>query len=707
MLLAILCAAAAGNVVAVLPMDARPGSLEPAEVAGLQEELRAVAAQSLPGFSLLDAEQTAAAPKDPRKALESLKVAALVFGIVAKVEGGTVMAIGVYKSGSPAPAGSVRISGNAAELKQGIRDRVPAMLKGAGISPLKAPSEAAAPQRPPAEPALSPLIQEVTSDVEALRGLRRKSSLKVQILDDKLFAAALRAKAEKELPRSAGERMRWLAFDLAPPAADPATLLTVLDEQASAFFDPFNKQLVVRKDAPGGENLRLVLAHEIEHALQQQYFGFPDPVSLPDDDARLARLALYEGDAMTVSAAYGARRARKHLKAAIISAAALLRAAQPEVLFRAAGYSPALLKAPAILREEVAVRYGAGFGLVAEVYRRGGFALVDRMFANPPATSHQVLHPEAYLAGEAPVAIASPPAPKGTRVVASGHLGEAAARVMLGSCVDKSVARDAVAHWAGDTYIVVEGARRALSLVWLSAWSAGTAESVSNLIRLQSPCWQQSAAAGGLPAAARVRTGGDFVAVARGSVDLDPAAAAALGTRTAPGKAVPPFGDIAATSAPARIEEGRFTSAWLALEGLIPEGYQPDPGNPTAEVSIRRPGVAGGNASVSLLGEALAGEALEKFFETASAQIAAAQGGHPSLVSKAQRLLAEGTGEERIWKIEGPGVQLHIQVGSFCSGKASLALVSIESSDAAKAALDRFASSIKPTGAAPACSDLE
>jgi hypothetical protein len=52
-------------------------------------------------------------------------------------------------------------------------------------------------------------------------------------------------------------------------------------------------------------------------------------------------------------------------------------------------------------------------------------------------------------------------------------------------------------------------------------------------------------------------------------------------------------------------------------------------------------------------------------------------------------------------------VQLHIQVGSFCSGKASLALVSIESSDAAKAALDRFASSIKPTGAAPACSDLE
>jgi hypothetical protein len=563
-------------------------------------------------------------------------------------------------------------------------------------------------QRPAAELSLVPLIQEIASDIEGLRGLRRKTSFKVSILDDKLFAAALRAKAEKELPRTASERTRWLAFDLGPSAADPANLPAgVLDEQAAAFYDPFGKQLVVRKDAPGGEGLRLALAHEIEHALQQQHFGFPDPVSLPDDDARLARLALYEGDAMAVSAAYGARRARKHLKAAIINAAALLRAAEPEVLFRAAGYSPALLKAPAMLREEVTVRYGAGFGLVAEVYRRGGFALIDRMFASPPVTSHQVLHPEAYLAGEAAVAISTPPAPRGTRVIASGHLGEAGARVLLGNCVDKSLARDAVGHWAGDSYAVVEGSRRALSLIWLSAWSAGTAEAVSNLIRLQSPCWQQSAAAGGIAAAARVRTGGDFVAVARGAVDLDSAAAAALGTRTVPGKVTPPFGDIAASPGPARIEEGRFTSAWLALEGLIPEGYQPDPGNPTAEVSIRRPGVAGGNASLSLLGEPLSGEALEKFFETASAQIGAAQGGHPSLVGKTQRPLADGTAEERVWKIEGPGVQLHIQVGSFCSGRASLAVVSIESSDAAKAALDRFAASIKPTGAAPACSDLE
>ena len=124
-------------------------------------------------------------------------------------------------------------------------------------------------------------------------------------------------------------------------------------------------------------------------------------------------------------------------------------------------------------------------------------------------------------------------------------------------------------------------------------------------------------------------------------------------------------------------------------------------------MSIRRQGVAAGNASVSLLGEPLSGDALEKFFEVASAQIGAAQGGRPSLVGKAQRTLADNSAEERTWKLEGPGMQLHIAVGGFCGGKASLALVSIEASESAKAALDRFASSIKPTGPAPACSELE
>src|SRR5256885_14114179 len=121
--------------------------------------------------------------------------------------------------------------------------------------------------------------------------------------------------------------------------------------------------------------------------------------------------------------AYGARHARKPVRAAIAAGAAMLRAVDAETLLRISGKSPELLRAPAILREELVLPYAAGFALVAEVYRRGGFALVDRMFRNPPVSSHQVLHPEAYFTGEVPIALPMPLAPAGARGVPRGRKG--------------------------------------------------------------------------------------------------------------------------------------------------------------------------------------------------------------------------------------------------------------------------------------------
>jgi hypothetical protein len=743
MLLALLCAA---KVVVVLPIEVRPGALQPAEASALEEQMRAVARETLAGFTVPDAARSAAAPQDPRAALQALDASALLLGRAARLEGAAVVAVSLYRPGSTAPAGVVRIVGiGIDQLKEDVRGKLPRLLRTAlGIEAPKdeprqqpgtlripgpaqppppqqaLPQAEATPEKVAADPLVA-LIREVTTDVESLRGLRRKSNLKVQILDDKLFSAAIRERARKELTPAviAAERARWFAFSLAPASADPGKiLLNVLDEQVAGFYDPFAKQLVVRRDPPasasiaGPDGLRLVLAHEIEHALQDQNFGFPNLDTLPDDDTRLARIALYEGDAMAVMTAYGARRARRPVQASISSAAAILKSIDSESLLRVSGHSPELLKAPPILREELVLPYAAGFALVAEVYRRGGFALVDKMFAHPPMSVHQVLHPEAYLAGQAPIALAPPAAPPGTRVIATGRMGELGTRLALETCVEKSVAMDFASHWAGDAYAIVEGPRRALSLLWVSAWTEGAAEGIANLVRMQSPCWEEASAAGAASgwtiSGSKVKSAGDRVAVARGSIDLDAGIAAALASRAGPANAVPPLGDVPAPAAPlpARIEGRRFVSARLALEGLVPEGYEPEPGAPAAEISFRRSGEAGGVASLSFVPEALSGDSLEAFFDTAAAQIGAARGGgHLSFVGKVQRTLADAKAEERTWKLQG--AQLRIQVAPFCGGKAALALVRIESSDAAQATLDRFAASIKPTGPAPACAELE
>jgi hypothetical protein len=753
----LLASAALGqNRVAVLSIEPRQGALSAADAASLTVEMRVVARDALSGqgYQIITFEGS-----DPETALESSGAALAIVARAARMEGATVLAVSFYRPGSGAPASMVRVMGiGTPQLKEDLHRKLPDQLAVAlGVSaPVpeqklprgqlfipggsrnvpapqpQAPAVAAEAPPPPPPPVRAPpppnedplvtVIRETTEEVEQLRGLKRKQNLKVQILDDKLFSAAVREKAKKELTPSvvAAERARWLAFNLAPAAVDPAqVLLDVLDEQVAGFYDPFSKQLVVRKEPPasagamGPDGLRTVLAHEIEHALQDHNFGIPDMATLPDDDVRLARSALYEGDAMAVMTAFAARRAQKPVKGAIQAGAAALRGLDAEGLLRMSGKSPQLLHAPPILREELVLPYASGFGLVAEAYRRGGFPMVDRMFKNPPVSTHQVLHPEAYFAGELPAAVPVPVPPSGTRLIASGKMGELGTRVVLETCVEKDVVKDFAPRWAGDAYAIVEGPKGSLSLLWTTAWSGGVAPTVNNVVKLIQPCWQEQSAGGPNPsgwsiaAPSRVAGSADLVAVVRGNVDPGAAISRQLALRLVTPAAAPPLGNVPppASQEPVRVDGGHFVSPRLALTGEVPPGYEADATNPVAELAIKKAGAGG--ATVSFVPEALTGEALDSFFQTASAQIAAAQGGHLTFIGKTPRTLAGVPAEQRAWAVENAGMQLRIEVAPYCGGKASLALLRLEAGAAARATLDQFAASLRQTGTPPACADLE
>src|SRR5687768_15304698 len=76
-----------------------------------------------------------------------------------------------------------------------------------------------------------------------------------------------------------------------------------------AFYDRSTHVVHARSDAgmEGGDAaLELLIAHELGHALQAQHFPAPNFASLPGEDARLAQLALFEGDAMLTMLAYQA-----------------------------------------------------------------------------------------------------------------------------------------------------------------------------------------------------------------------------------------------------------------------------------------------------------------------------------------------------------------------------------------------------------------
>ena len=569
-------------------------------------------------------------------------------------------------------------------------------------------------------------IREVVEDVEDVRGLWRKTTLQVVLLDDALFSKALRAKAQKELTKAAvaAERARWAAFGLAPPEADPAKiLLGVLDEQVAGFYDPSNKALTVREKPPGsvggsGDAFELVLAHEVEHALQDQHFGFPDMEKLPDDDARLARMALYEGDAMATMIAVGAHRAGRPVKLALGTAAAASRGMSAEQLARSGGYSPELLHAPAVVREELALPYVAGLSLVAEVHRRGGFALVDKMFQRPPLTSHQVLHPEAYLSGEQPARVPYPAAPPGMQALTSGRMGELGARLALQICVDEQVARDFAQHWAGDAYTVVSGPVDGVSLVWSTAWSGDGARQFGTLLGMQSPCWQEAADANrgkpyAISAAAEARVDGAKVALARGFPQAMLSAAATAATRfdAKPPATAPPLGELpeGQQEEQARVVDGRFVSPRLGLTADVPPGFEADLEQPPAEIVLRKPQPEA-RASLVFVPEPVTPEIVDGFFQTAAAAFANQVGGSSLKLRGAQRTtLLGGAAQERAWDVQGTQAVLRVTLAPACGGKGYYAVLRAAADEASRAALEKFVGSLRGTDLqdSPACAELQ
>jgi hypothetical protein len=570
-------------------------------------------------------------------------------------------------------------------------------------------------------------IREVIAEVESVRGLKRNATLKVEILDDALFSKTLRAKAEAEMtPALIGlERARWTAFGLAPPSADPRKIyLSVLDEQVAGFYDPRTKALTVREKIPasasalGQDGFRLILAHEIEHALQDQNFGFPDMAKLPDDDARLARMALYEGDAMAVMTAVAARRAERPVKLALSAAAAAMRSFTTEQMLQASGLSPELMQAPAVVREELVAPYAAGMQLVAEVYRRGGFALVDKMFRNPPLTTHQVLHPESYLAGEGAAAVPFPAAPAGMASVGTGRMGELGTRLALSVCVDEQVARDFVQKWAGDAYTLVKTPEGSLGLVWSTAWSGEGARTFANLLGMQNSCWQEAAAqkATGLQrisAAAEVKVAGDKASLARGlsPVALETSAKAALGFDGRIPAPVLPLGELPAdpTAVRPRVADGRFVSARLGVEGDVPSGFDADVEQPTAELVLSKSqGFA--KAALVFVPEPVTPEAVEGFFQSAASGFATQAGGSNLKLRGAQRTTLLGaSAQERSWNVGDTQAVLRITLAPACGGKGYFAVLRAAVDDSSRAALEKFVGSLHATGtkASPACAELE
>ncbi len=228
---------------------------------------------------------------------------------------------------------------------------------------------------------------------------------------------------------------------LLDPDEELAAAYESTGDLAAAAYDPETERLYVVDDAVVANRalVEFVLAHELDHALEDQRFGLPADEGLNDDGA-LAEIALVEGSATAAMIDYAARN---------LDPLALLAATQ--------GIDTGTGDVPKAYVDQLTWAYLGGMRLI-ETLRElaGSWKLVDyALESRPPATTEQVLHPQKYVHDELPRPARIEPGElrrRGWRPVDRGVFGELPTSQLLELGADRETARVAAAGWDGDRY---------------------------------------------------------------------------------------------------------------------------------------------------------------------------------------------------------------------------------------------------------------
>jgi hypothetical protein len=240
-------------------------------------------------------------------------------------------------------------------------------------------------------------------------------------------------------------------------------------------YDPETKQLYVVTGASSlGPLERVTTAHEYTHALQDQYFDLQRlrPRNAPDADRSLAVASLVEADASYVGERYA--------NVVLTAAEREERRRQVRELYREVD----LDRIPLVVREQSYFPYTEGVRFLRQVLgdeaMRGegeGYGpAVDRLFADPPQSTAQILHPERYLRHQAPVPVAlgdyAAALGDGWRESRRGVLGELDHRLLLQQYVENTVAARAAEGWAGNSYALFETDRGEVAVLVRTRWDS-------------------------------------------------------------------------------------------------------------------------------------------------------------------------------------------------------------------------------------------
>jgi hypothetical protein len=246
-----------------------------------------------------------------------------------------------------------------------------------------------------------------------------------------------------------------LALGLVNPSYDMMTdVLNQLSDSIGGFYLYKEDQIfVIGVRLTGVE--KFIYSHEFDHALVDLNFNVGESLMYPqcagNEDRCRAIQALVEGDATLLMTQW------LEQSADAMDYRDILRYHPPSQTFQEQDPPPYALR-------DGEFPYVEGLTFVQVLHSRGGWSEVDRAYQELPGSTEQILHPEKYLAREAPIEVTpvslEDVLESGWRLIEDNTLGEWATFLILSYGIDvaaqveESVAYDAAQGWGGDHYQV-------------------------------------------------------------------------------------------------------------------------------------------------------------------------------------------------------------------------------------------------------------
>jgi len=291
-------------------------------------------------------------------------------------------------------------------------------------------------------------LHEALIQASRLRGLDPKREVGCIDLTRSEFDSQTRsAPLDRDVLRY--EEIIFKNLGLIPDSFDYARCAdTISQADALASYSPQIGSILV---PDGRDTDTALLAHEIVHALQDQYFDLDKlkkHASLTTD-AALATDALIEGDAVRIERLIRARYAYNP-------------SPQPQ-----SETSDPRCTLPEIFLAQLDLSYFFGPLFVENIKQT---TPVDSLFKHPPTTTAQILHPKLYLSTKN----VTPPARRSASgdLLLRDRLGEFMIRSWLKIWIASSTAIEAASGWIDDDLTLRRVNQRLLLLRWRTDWSS-------------------------------------------------------------------------------------------------------------------------------------------------------------------------------------------------------------------------------------------